>query len=738
MTFRRKMWLTSLLVGMALCALRATAANYYSMQNPDWPPMPVVPFDVPVYDLGGGMFAYDDLDVDYVQLRAARRQALMDSEGGPPEPGEGEGEGGGESGPPAYNFSTNDLWVEIILVTNNSVSLVIHAPDTNVYDLYWTFELIGNYATNSSWRWVGQGTNSQHLSFPNARCRAAFYMLGSRVDSDGDNLSDAFEVLSSKTSPATNHTYSAELTDLEWWLRSNILVNDPEQDCETEQNTQDETTLIALDDTVVVAWVDSNQGVPGYGNLDASCGLLNLWFPPRPPEFIGWSVSHNGGVTFEDKGGPPLLSNVWAFQITNTEYHGFFATTNLGNAGDPVLAGDKALGTIYLTGNPQRPSVYYPDGTNHPANLFVPLWRSTNNGETFLPPVNAIAGLTPSNAITDWADKPALIVDNFPGVGQGDVYSAIKWQGGPNALIVSRSDAGGTNWQVLQTALGGLGANTPYFAIFTNDLTEQHEICLTWIEGNPQSVFFSKSTDRGTNFTSPVSILTFSNAFTLYRSNSAAAEDSFRAGFMPALVANPITNHLYLVYADAPSNNVNQPNIYFIQSSNGGTNWSGRIQVNAESNSVPTDQWQPAITVKPDGTKLFVAWYDRRNDPTNNFLIQIYGTFASLPITSTNTFATNFVISTAHFPPVFTGTNKVAGTYDPVYPAGISCDDPRGPGSFFGIYSHHMGDYDLASSDDNHVFYTWADNRNTSPNQSVVRNQADIRIVRLSWPRACT
>ena len=39
-----------------------------------------------------------------------------------------------------------------------------------------------------------------------------------------------------------------------------------------------------------------------------------------------------------------------------------------------------------------------------------------------------------------------------------------------------------------------------------------------------------------------------------------------------------------------------------------------------------------AMTVKPDGTKLFMAWYDRRNDPTNNALIQIYGVFVTLPL----------------------------------------------------------------------------------------------------------
>ena len=160
-------------------------------------------------------------------------------------------------------------------------------------------------------------------------------------------------------------------------------------------------------------------------------------------------------------------------------------------------------------------------------------------------------------------------------------------------------------------------------------------------------------------------------------------------------------------------------------------------QVNLEPNGVATDQWQPAITVKPDGTKLFIPWYDRRDDPTNQSLIRMYGAFASLPITSTNPFATNFAISTVTFPPVFSGTHTNAGEYDPVYPplvdgSSVFCV----PGWFnYGTFSGYMGDYDRASSDNSYIYYMWGDNRNTTTNHGVTRNQADVRSVRVSWPR---
>ena len=102
----------------------------------------------------------------------------------------------------------------MLAVSNRTVTLVIHAPDTNVYDLFRTFALTDHAVTNSEWRWVGRGTNAQRLSFPDVRCRQAFYLLASGMDTDGDQLSDAFETLVSKTSPATNRTfYSTGLDD---------------------------------------------------------------------------------------------------------------------------------------------------------------------------------------------------------------------------------------------------------------------------------------------------------------------------------------------------------------------------------------------------------------------------------------------------------------------------------------------------------------------------------------------
>jgi hypothetical protein len=541
-------------------------------------------------------------------------------------------------------------------------------------------------------------------------------------DADGDGIVDTAE--SSWLSPG----YTNGLSDLQVWeLSSNVQVNDPVQDTGSNTNTQFETTMVAFGNTVICAWVDSNLGVTGYGTSENNCGPdeNDSWSPPAGsiPRFIGWAVSKDGGVSFADKGSPPVFIYV-ADGMTNT----------LGDAGDPLLARDTNLGTIYLLGNPKRPSYYYPDGTNNSAKMYLPLWRSTDGGESFLSPSNTLPGMQAGlvDPISgDIADKPALAVDNYPGTGNGSLYAAIRCDSNQTRRIVfNRSAAGGATWYSTNLlVLSEPGGHRPALTVRSN-----HEVCILFLDG-AKNVLFRKSMDLGANFSVPTNIVSLNQAgFTLRRYSNAAPDDAFNAAVVPALAANPVNNDLYVVYHDEPSLGAGKPNIYFVQSTNAGTNWDARLQVNLETtNSIPTDQWQPAITIKPDGTKLFIAWYDRRNDTASNLLIQIYGCFANIPIT-TNSFTNNFLISTAQFPPIHSGTNTNANTFDPVYPPPFDLEDPRHCGSFRGIYRVHMGDYDTAVSDSRFVYYSWMDGRNTCTNSGVVRNQADIRHIRVSWP----
>jgi hypothetical protein len=160
----------------------------------------------------------------------------------------------------------------------------------------------------------------------------------------------------------------------------------------------------------------------------------------------------------------------------------------------------------------------------------------------------------------------------------------------------------------------------------------------------------------------------------LLRSNTATNTDTFRGFAFPVPAVNPAkTNHLYVGYADKGTND--KADVFFVSSANGGTNWTSPLRVNTLWTN---DQWMPVLAVKPDGTKLFMAWYDRRTD-TNNSLIDVYGRWGTIASNRDVSFHTNdFRVTTTNFPPVFAGTSQLntnQGHYDPVLST-CRCESP--------------------------------------------------------------
>lgn len=181
--------------------------------------------------------------------------------------------------------------------------------------------------------------------------------------------------------------------------------------------------------------------------------------------------------------------------------------------------------------------------------------------------------------------------------------------------------------------------------------------------------------------------------------------------------------HCYVAYADLGTNSNDKAGVFLTRSTDHGTNWTVQERVNLDATT--NDQWMPVLAIKPDGTQLFMAWYDRRND-TDNSLIQVYGRFGSIETNGTVNFGSEFIISTTNFPPVFAGTlaeNRDPGHYDPVYPPqGVNLhwwypEWPDDPSFFtFSNWAGHVGEYDGAFADSAFVYVTWTDNRSPSLN----------------------
>jgi hypothetical protein len=156
----------------------------------------------------------------------------------------------------------------------------------------------------------------------------------------------------------------------------------------------------------------------------------------------------------------------------------------------------------------------------------------------------------------------------------------------------------------------------------------------------------------------------------------------------------------------------------------------------------------PVLCVKPDGTQLFMAWYDRRGD-TNNSLIELYGRFGTIATNGNVSFGTESIISTTNFPPVFAGTlisNTNQGHYDPVYPPeGINLHwhyeewpEPVSPPFDYvtgNAFRGHVGEYNGVSAEGEFVHFSWTDYRLPSLGTLYTRNQSDVRFIRLRWPQ---
>jgi hypothetical protein len=180
------------------------AGNFYSLQNPDWPPLPGDIRQLPVWDFGNYFYLLDDLDVNYAMpprqspvTGGGGMQAMTDDVPGSP----GSGGGGGYS--PSFQFqelTTNDLWLQEQM-TNTTASLVINPPwnvTNGVYDLFYTT----NLTPPSTWVWVTRCAPGQtNLVVTGLSDPQGFFILGLTNDADGDGLTDAYEKLVSHTDP---------------------------------------------------------------------------------------------------------------------------------------------------------------------------------------------------------------------------------------------------------------------------------------------------------------------------------------------------------------------------------------------------------------------------------------------------------------------------------------------------------------------------------------------------------
>ncbi|MGH9824518.1 MAG: hypothetical protein ACREDR_14855, partial [Blastocatellia bacterium] len=190
------------------------------------------------------------------------------------------------------------------------------------------------------------------------------------------------------------------------------------------------------------------------------------------------------------------------------------------------------------------------------------------------------------------------------------------------------------------------------------------------------SIKVVKSTDGGVHFSSP------QVAATLNSMGEATGANGVRTNSFPAIAIGP-DGSLHIVFDASPvANGPDRADIFYVRSTDGGTTFSTPTRLNDDQTK--TTQMFPSIAVADDGS-IGAKWWDRRNDPVNDCLVDVYMTISKDGGTS---FGKNFRITDQNW------------TYNPIEA---------------GLASAYHGDYDHIAAFGNNFYLSWSDERNGNP-----------------------
>lgn len=447
-------------------------------------------------------------------------------------------------------------------------------------------------------------------------------------------------------------------------MRANgdILVNNNAGLTETGLYTQSETSIVAFGNNIVIGFNDS-------GSRDGDAD-----------KFTGWSYSSDGGASFTDGGTLPDDAT--------------------GDAGDPVLARDETTGRIYFS------------TLGFTGDKTIQVFSSDDDGVTWSAPVNGTPG-------GNNEDKQWIVVDNFAGTGNGNVYLISRRFGGPAAdqgvYVFYSTDNGATFLPDggLKIASSGQGS---YVAVAPN-----HDVYIFWRDSGSQSILMSTSNDYGVSFGAPVTAL---SGLSGTQSNGGVSLTGIRQGFVgaagfrsnsfPHAAVNPISGHIYVTVNDVPAG-ADKTDIFMVMSSDEGATWSARVRVNDDATA--TDQWQPTITVTPDGENLGIFYSSREEDSDDNNLYKYYGRIASIS-GSTVTFEPSFAISDELSLPEFGRDSEVNSTYMGDYNHVAASGD-----MFHIVWASNLDDLpDGGDRKDPNVYYQSIPDGSSAPPEAVCQN----------------
>lgn len=244
------------------------------------------------------------------------------------------------------------------------------------------------------------------------------------------------------------------------------------------------------------------------------------------------------------------------------------------------------------------------------------LYRSTDNGATFSPPVIVNRGF--GTAV--YNDKPALQIDTANGspfLGQTYVaYTRYYNNFRASETLFQRSLDQGVTWStpiLLTNQVQGVSNFGSTIAI-----GPKGEIYVGWMEYGPgtPSFLIRKSNDGGVTFGPIITISTVS----LVPTPLPVPTFGFRV-LTIAYLAVDISpfNGEGIVYAAWQDNRTGTSHIFFSRSTDGGVQWSAPVQ--ADDSPAGTQNFLPNLTVSRDNGGVKIMYYTNR---VNSSLIDVF------------------------------------------------------------------------------------------------------------------
>lgn len=280
------------------------------------------------------------------------------------------------------------------------------------------------------------------------------------------------------------------------------------------------------------------------------------------------------------------------------------------------------------------------------------IYNSTNGGQTYTAPILSVTG----------NDRNTIAADQTNGPYSNYLYAAIT----PGNFARS-TDLGNTwtqTYSVSNTIPGVMIAVGPNGAVQGG--------CVMYVSNTGSSsnvtYTFNRSTDGGLTFSVRSSLTVAGYVGTLNSAGRLVINNGRTRPYPMIAMDNsygPKRGRLYLVYAsNEPAGNGNKPDIILQYSDDQAATWSSRIRVNDNVNPELSDQWFPAIWCEKETGRLFIKWYDTRENPAT-YAVNVYATYTD---DGGLTFAPNQKLTTQSWtyptPACAANTNCYRGDYD--------------------------------------------------------------------------